>query len=64
MTSRSVLGGNKQLTGSHACIERGTPMQSGLTEFLLDLAYAAGAVLVAFIGAVCLIVPPIYYLFF
>lgn len=64
MTSRSVLGGNKQLTGSHACIERGTPMQSPLTEFLLDMAYAAGAVFAALIGAACLIIPPIYYLFF
>ena len=44
--------------------ERGTPVQSRLTEFLLDVAVAVGAIVAALIASVCLIVPPAYYLFF
>ncbi len=64
MTSRSISEGNRQSTGSLHRVERGAPTQSRLTEFLLDVAAAVGAVLAALIGAVCLTLPIAYYLFF
>jgi len=69
MTSRTDAGGN-HLPGSHACTERGVPVQFQLPErhpaaqAVIDVGVVLFAILFALLGAACLLVPFAYYLLF